>query len=614
MPLSERRPWARRILVSSAVVWLIVGVGYLAHLSGLPAELPSALVSAAVVVDANGRATDWQNAPAKVRFEQERVQREMAKVASLLQSLQQSNQQSALSIQSDRVIRPFRFPLRFTLNFRSPEAFSIDAKQVELGSEIASSPGQVQHAVLRAWIQQTLSSGFSLPLLRQTVIADILMAIGEGELALGVPGSEERISYSGEERSSLLGVGKNMETFLGEIASLSQVCRSEWRPTDLGKLCKQLLTTAIPPSTRASSPSLSLSHASSPSLSSHETGAGEVISPMSFRRLLGTIIWQNLSRLNSLERLQLAREWVRYLKSPEEGTVAAEEPDGEASLWRWREWLDKEFDAIYPLMGVNESRFNLSAPLREKLRAPYVASLRQAGLDTESELVVDIAAHFTSRPAADEFRESMFARSKVADRSVAVVRAAIIESPAEDGVSPAETGNPMDTRNSAHAGSVLAPGMIRVSEADLTRLRARAMIWDSCTLPTVSDLLGDRVRANRVLVVRVCPRTKPGETDEKSPSPLYRAYLRYGVEGFALDNQDVAFVQLHRPSLEFAFEQKLFDPRIFIKDLFENTKPPVADRKLGLAEAEWNNEFRAYRVLGAIEAVQWYRPLTTPKP
>jgi hypothetical protein len=189
---------------------------------------------------------------------------------------------------------------------------------------------------------------------------------------------------------------------------------------------------------------------------------------------------------------------------------------------------------------------------------------------------VDLIARFETGESKEEFAKTAF--KPINAVSPASAKTAVVE----------------------HEGRrFLFPGEVQLFESDLPRIRAKALVWESCESPRLEQVLKFPLRTDRALIVRNCAALKK--------KPNYRTYVRYGVEGFALDNPETPFVQMHRPSLEFASEKKLIPAPDFFSKLFGKAVP-AADRKLGLSEATWNAQFKAYRVLGAIEAIEWFRP------
>lgn len=522
MPLNDR-PWFRRILLASTVIWLVLGVGFWAHLDSRPTPLPEKLVVAATVVDRSGQMSTWADSPFAARADQDDLQREFTSAAGFL---------SAIGVRFE--------PVRFELNYKSPQRYLITARRVELGNEIAMAKGHARHAIFKAWVLQNAGARFAIPVFRQDVISDLMLAIADNGLRLGVPGQSAEISYDDSERA----------TFYQQIATFGRLCRSDWKPNDLLGFCNGIQASKLP--------------------------VVDETSPFSLRRAVGEAVWRSIEGLNAFERLAFTRAWLDYLAKPESSSAAEDVvliPES-MSLWAWRDWARGEFAALLPASAeaLNFPKQNLGNWSDARLIA-----LERAGLDMREELKLDIVARFESTEAADAFEKNVFAKAGVL--ALLAAKTAVV--------------NVADN-------FFLLPGGTRLSSADLKRIRARAVIWDGCTAPDVQDVVGFPVNTDRALVVENCK----AEADVAH----YRSFIRYGVEGFALDNPDRKFVQVHRPSLEFAMERGWIRAQSFISGLIGQGRPAEGDRKLGLSEANWNPQMKAYRVLGAVEAVEWFRP------
>lgn len=526
MPLDDR-PWFRRILLASTVLWLVLGAGLWAHLDSLPAHPPERTVTAATVVDRSGYATVWAESPYMTRADQDDVRREMMSVGAFF---------SVLGLQFE--------PVRFQLNYENPQRYLVTARRIELGADLALAAGQVRHAFLKAWVLQNGQARFSVPVFRQDVIADLLMSIADDGLTLGVPGGAGEFGY--EDKSNA--------TFFQQLATFGRTCGSVWKTNDLLRICGQVRDSNRP--------------------------VVEETSPFSARRAVGEAVWRSIEPLSAFDRVKFAKAWVKYLT---EGTGtdfadAVLAPDS-SSLWAWHEWARAEAASLLPadLKGVS-----LEARLAETVAAHRMDAIKRVGLDARGELKLDIAAKFETAQAVAEFESSVFKQREVL--AMISAKSAIVN-----------LGDQF----------LLLPGGVRLEPADLRRIRARAVIWDACKAPSVDEIVRFPIETDRALVVENC--------EKKNGVARYRSFIRYGVEGFALDNPDRKFVQVHRPSLEFALERGWLRAKGFISGLIGQIPVrPEGDRKLGLKEADWNPQMRAFRVLGAVEAVEWFRPASEP--
>ncbi len=288
---------------------------------------------------------------------------------------------------------------------------------------------------------------------------------------------------------------------------------------------------------------------------------------LSMRRVVGQVLWKSIEDLNAFERLQFLKLWMAHLTAPGETKLTAA---ATGSIWNWRTWAREEVDQLLP-----ENLFAAIGAAKSNSRfiSARAAALKLLELETGQDHRVDLIAQFDTLDSAAHFALDVFKKR-------------------------VQVGMPPIRSVIAGVGKsfYLLPGGARLVKEDFAKLHARRSVWESCEFPQVQDLLSFPIATDRTLMVRAC----------NGKTVSYRSFIGYGVEGFALDNRGVQFIQVHRPSLEFAAEKGLLPNGDIFQQLIANARP-VADRKLGLTEAKWNTHLNAYRVLGAIEAIEWYR-------
>ncbi len=522
----DGRPWFRRILLASTVLWLVLGAGLWARFDSRPSPLPERMVVAAGVVDRSGRVFAWVESPFPARADQDDIRREIETVDAYA---------SALGLKFE--------PVRFLLNYENPQRYMVTARRIELGSALAEARGQVRHAYLKSWALQNTRAELAAAVFRRDVIADLFLSIADGGLALGMPGERGEFGY--EDPSTT--------TFFEQLAAFGRVCRSPWKTNDLLGICEGVRSSRLP--------------------------VVEETSPFSVRRAVGEAVWRSIEPLNAFERVEFAKAWAGYLTASDQSGDAVLIPEA-SSLLAWHEWARGEVETLLPPAS---ERLMLAPRLAARIAAHRPEALKRVGLDRREWFKLDIAAKFESAEAVADFEASVFRQKETFARLAA--RTAIVNLNDE---------------------FLLLPGGVRLEPRDLARIRSRAVIWDACKAPSVRDILGFPIATDRALVVENCGR--------EEGVARYRSFIRYGVEGFALDNPDRKFVQVHRPSLEFAMERGWLRARDFIGGLIGQNPPrPSGDRKLGLAEADWNPQMKAFRVLGVVEAVEWFRPSMPPE-
>lgn len=159
-------------------------------------------------------------------------------------------------------------------------------------------------------------------------------------------------------------------------------------------------------------------------------------------------------------------------------------------------------------------------------------------------------------------------------------------------------------------GMFSLPGRSRLSDEDFEALRVRLLVWESCEAPTVRQILEYPVKAQRVLYVRVCENAFG-----VSYAPLIGGL---GIQGFATANPSVPFAVLGRPSVEIARDRKWLQRESLLTDLLNRDATHEArfsgiSDVLGLRNAKWRGDIRAFRVVGAVDAVEWYRGSIVPE-
>ena len=285
---------------------------------------------------------------------------------------------------------------------------------------------------------------------------------------------------------------------------------------------------------------------------------------LSLRRAVGETLWKSVAGLSAFERIEFLKKWITYLETPTE-VPSFEIATG--SIWNWRRWVNEEIDQLLPPQLF--AAIGKEAELL-KLRSDALKAMGLEEIETHS---VDLIARFTTSEAAARFATDIFEKR-------------------------IQLGMPNINSVVAGVGDefFLLPGGAKLAKDDFKKLRARRSVWESCEIPSVQDLLSFPIETDRTLIVQLC--------DDETAS--YRSFIGYGVEGFAIDNPGTHFVQVHRPSLEFAVEKGLLPKKDFFEQVLAKTTPRV-DRKLGLNEPSWDAQLSAFRVNGVVEAIEWFR-------
>ncbi len=588
------RPFLRRLLLVSTIVWLVCGVGLLTELLMAPEPMPMELIRRVDFVTSTGRIVAWDEAPPTLRFYQDRLWREVVGLTTFFRTVGQDPR-----------------PVNLQINLQHPERYFIGPENIEMGFEVARNEGQVRHALLKAWLLQAGQTRLSDSILRQEVLADVLSGLAEGEFRLRAPWTHTLLRYV--ENGEVL--------FFKQIATFRSVCSSNWRPISLGSFC----------------------HISK----NNNSGYLNELSSLSLRQVLGLTVWRIYSGFNSLDRIRFQRAWLQYLKHPQFSdtyihmnqkttqlpqtimslghskvpggnshflSLGSRAGEGSAPLFEMLAWAQEELKEILP-----EDSSRLGFRSNEKISAQYRilrdAAVKKAALDQRGEIKVNVVAEFEQHSDLTDFVKE-------------VVEAAGVLALPRGSVSVV-----------SHKGKFyLLPGDVLLSSGDLAHLQSRAVVWNSCAPPSPREVLNYPIRSERTLIAQDC--------DESHLEPRYRSFFRYGVEGFALDNPTIRFALVHRATLELADRRAVLPSFNLFSGIFKSadqanagasaaagenvsasevgplsgtsrvgrSKIPVSgvDGILGLGAAQWNASLHAYRARGAIEAIEWFRSANEP--
>jgi hypothetical protein len=443
-------------------------------------------------------------------------------------------------------------PIELIINADEPLRYQVDGSVVEVGSAVLSGRGQLSKAILKAWLQQRASDQIVGSLLRLEVASDLLLALLNGRYDLESVETGERLS---------LDLPAN---WLASVASTQGYCASPWRSLELNNLCLALK--------RQSGESVS------PLLNKADRSWVYRINPLALRPVLSSVGWKLLGTFSLRERLAFIDRWTKHLIGPER-VVRPDSPSENATLEDWRTWTRNELVAILDveeLADPGAKSAQAMAPIKD-FAARLSRAIGQAGLSAEAPLAVQ--AVYQVPALADE-----------------PDRLALLPSSANVNVI------------ATSAGAYLLPGAVRLAPEDLARLTTRWLVWESCATPRLHELIEHPLpaaRGQRVLFVEECgkPLTSTfaalsSREDRQGNGP--------GMEEFVRRNKSHVFVQLQRSAVLLAVKRGLITSESFISDLLKNA-PAQAPTELGVHVAQWNRHLQAYRVLGAVEAVEWFR-------
>jgi len=281
--------------------------------------------------------------------------------------------------------------------------------------------------------------------------------------------------------------------------------------------------------------------------------------PLTFRPLLAGMIWSVYKEMPPLRRLMLIRAWAEeLLTSRGDESLNSVIP---TELADWRRWLEVEFRKIFPVDSI-AARAAFSELERERLSLAANRVEAESGL-TESGRTEIQYVFFSDRPLPES----------------AQIRA---------------LGSYVIIEKSGQAR--LYPGDVILDSADLKQLSTPFFVWESCKEPKVGELLDHPVQAKRYFVVYSC--------DEGNQLASWARLARRGLAGFIKVRPEARFMQLHREHLELAIRHGVISKRSVLSRIKEGTR---ASEFLGLEKPTWRGDVGAFQVLGAIEAIEWFR-------
>jgi hypothetical protein len=141
----------------------------------------------------------------------------------------------------------------------------------------------------------------------------------------------------------------------------------------------------------------------------------------------------------------------------------------------------------------------------------------------------------------------------------------------------------------------LMPTQEFLTKSLLQSYRAQRAVWMRCQQPNLNDLKELAERFERVLVLSNC---------EKNIDANFESYVSGGIEAFAKENQSIAFVQMHLPSLMQALKKANTNPIPLLGK--QEWRNPFF-QGVGWQGATWIDHLKAYRSRSVIEAIEMYR-------
>lgn len=293
-------------------------------------------------------------------------------------------------------------------------------------------------------------------------------------------------------------------------------------------------------------------------------GKSSALNPLSFRPLLSSMLWHVVQTVSPWQRTHFVERWAEFIKNDHMDRRADRQRIVRpASLVEWQAWLAGEFSALLPV-----DRLQRELNLDGELKQTSVRMISRAEL-TNERVRIDAVIHRENHARFDltRFSDRM--------RPFAIV--------------------------SSDGEAWLMPGRVRLSDSDVKQAEVPFVAWESCRPMSLTDIFTSKVPGKKLFYVESCTPTS---------EVAWMSLLQNGVRGFAKSRPETPFLLLNlgmnREVLDLAVSRGQMNVRAPLRDLMTASRDPKRSL-LGLEQAEWRAEIGAYRVLGAIEAVEWFR-------
>ncbi len=496
MALPQNRYLRASLLI--AVIAIILGYSWLgARLLEPRFELPEELVRASVWVT-ESRVSSLHDVRSRHWRELARIESEISTIGSALRWLGGAGRGLE--------------PVELVVHGDRKERLVVTGSRIEISADVLMAHGQLTKAFLKSFVLQTGSSDLVASHLRLDVASDVLLAMSTGRLGLEVPGHDVTLSF------------EPIKPWWTYSRSYRGVCDSEWRSVELLPICRA------------------------------KDSGQSTASMLSFRPLLGTVVWNAFASQPVANRYAFARKWARFISR-------ARAVEGAGGT---KERILTELETLMPSSEFPEAIDSIRRSLSEaRLIEPSSLEadllLRKARL-TKSD-VQAIADLLRARP-----RLAVFARTD--------------------------------------EGLLSFPGAVLVDSKDLMISTVKHEVALSCQSMKLLEAAKREVPTTRLIWVKAC--------GEKEIPLVFAPLLSVGMEGFARANPTVSFVQLRPESVALALRRghaSAFDGVEALVRVESQRREPW----FGLQMASWVDSANAYRVNGAIEAVEWHRTAKAPK-
>lgn len=340
---------------------------------------------------------------------------------------------------------------------------------------------------------------------------------------------------------------------LGHSASFLGVCASPWAVLEVKSLCASAQKNENDPSLEFSS-----------------------VSMLSFRSTLGAMLWRAVRTIPLRLRIRFVEAWVSTLQEPMPFLPEIWPRDSR----QWRAWILNEFKILAPLERIVQ-RGQWTSQDIETVSKIFHQVLGEVRLEPETGEKISVYTIIKTEnvEAADLKRLS----NRISQGRA--VRGRRGQQP--KGVVLVETGTDL----------ISMPGLARLSMEDRAAVQSTNLIWESCRAPALSEILDYSIPVERILFVSNCGRSLASE---------YDVVVNGGLQTFVGVNREASFILLRTEPLKLAEKLGVVRRDGLVTDLILDSDTQ-SSKYLGVSQAKWDSRAKAFRVLGAIEAVEAYR-------
>lgn len=149
----------------------------------------------------------------------------------------------------------------------------------------------------------------------------------------------------------------------------------------------------------------------------------------------------------------------------------------------------------------------------------------------------------------------------------------------------------------------MLPAQDPIPLASFGQIKAARTVVEKCGGFNFPYVMGFSDKTEQLLMVDHC---------DTKQSLKYHDYIKEGAEGFGHENQGVAFVQFHLPSLMMKKADLAQTSDVF-ELIQKRGESGSLVQSLGWQELKWNDQASAYHPKAFVDAIEWFRPPTQIK-